>query len=158
MSLLKDKIKVQKLEIEQLRSRIDLVRQNQLHEIQMVVSEKEQAHNLLRKRNEQELKLQSEILEKNSIIESLTKKLKESTQIILQINQKNQQLSKNYSVKITEKVKLKTEELKAKEAERIEKLNTAHRDKLKDLEEEIKLMTARVKEADNLKVLYKETK
>lgn len=82
----KDKIRVQQLEIEQLRTRVEMVRSNLQHEIQMLASEKEQAHNLLRKRNETELKLQSEILEKNSIIENLTKKLKESTVIILQIN------------------------------------------------------------------------
>lgn len=66
-------------------------------EISQVVKEKESALKLLKTRNETELKLQSEILEKNSIIENLTRKLKESTQIILSINLKNQNLTTNYS-------------------------------------------------------------
>lgn len=48
--------------------------------------------------------------------------------------------------------------MKAKENERIEKLNAANKDKLHELQEEIKLMTARLKEADNIKALYKDTK
>lgn len=51
---------------------------------------------LLKQRNDNELKLQSEILDKNGVIKGLTKKLKESTSIILQINEKNAELNQNY--------------------------------------------------------------
>ena len=51
---------------------------------------------LLKQRNDNELKLQSEILDKNGVIKGLTKKLKESTAIILQINEKNAELNQNY--------------------------------------------------------------
>lgn len=59
---------------------------------------------LLKQRNDNELKLQNEIIDKNSLIKDLTKKLKESTQIILQINMKNAQMSKNYEKKLREKL------------------------------------------------------
>lgn len=51
---------------------------------------------LLKQRNENELKLQSEVLEKNNLIKDLTKKLKESTQIILSIDLKNSKMAKSY--------------------------------------------------------------
>ena len=48
-----------------------------------VVRERESTQKLLRMRNENELHLQNDILEKNKLIKDLTKKLKDSTQIII---------------------------------------------------------------------------
>ena len=45
--------------------------------------ERESTQKLLRLRNENELHLQNDILEKNKIIKDLTRKLKDSTQIII---------------------------------------------------------------------------
>lgn len=47
--------------------------------VHTVVKEKEGIMKMLKQRNDNELKLQSEVLDKNSLIEQLTKKLKEST-------------------------------------------------------------------------------
>ena len=56
--------------------------------------EKENTMRLLKVRNENELTLQNEILEKNQLIKNLTKKLKESTQIIVSLNQKTNNVKK----------------------------------------------------------------
>ena len=53
-----------------------------------VSRERKNTQRLLRLRNDNELQLQNEILEKNKIIACLTKKLKDSTKIILSLNTK----------------------------------------------------------------------
>ena len=73
-------------------------------EIQNLGKEKENMMSLLKTRNENELKLQCEILDKNSVIENLTKKLKESTHLILSINLKNTNINKGFSQKMTERL------------------------------------------------------
>ena len=80
-------------------------------EIQNLGKEKENIMSLLKTRNENELKLQCEILDKNSVIENLTKKLKESTHLILSINLKNTNINKGFSQKMTERLTKQKEEL-----------------------------------------------
>jgi hypothetical protein len=64
--------------------------------LEQAKKDKEGVMKLLKQRNENELKLQSEVLEKNNLIKDLTKKLKESTQIILSIDLKNSKMAKSY--------------------------------------------------------------
>lgn len=130
------------------------MKQLDVHFVQQVQKEKESVMKLLKNRNEMELKLQSEIIDKNNIIQSLTKKLIQSTQIILQLNAKNATLSKSYSQKVGEKVKAKTAEMKVRESERLEKMQRDHASEVENARQELESLKLQVKEGENYRELY----
>ena len=102
---------------------------------------------LLKQRNDNELKLQSEILDKNGVIKGLTKKLKESTAIILQINEKNAELNQNYQNIFGSKLKEATHTLETSYKAQLRQISANHQDDIHAKDQIISDIQRQLKEA-----------
>ncbi len=92
MHLLKDKLYQCQVCYQEKIKELEQEKKYNLEYISHSTKERQSTLRLLRIRNDNELNLQNDILEKNKTITDLTKKLKESTCIIFNLNQTNNNL------------------------------------------------------------------